>query len=215
MLREGAPVTERLLRSLRGTASCVGDGVALRPYTVPASLALVPSALPRLSIRPSAEARGPVYLSSRHASCHSALEHAHAGSVYGPLSFRKYGKGTRRKGKQALSSMKWQGSAARHAHHRCPLRRPSAWYASGSRKRSADGGARAGWRAGHHSVAGGAAAAARRCSSRCTRVLAASPTAACACAGAALVPGAPSGSVTAGASLAAFCGLSSSAASGA
>ena len=57
VLREGAPVTERLLRSLRGTASCVGDGVALRPYTVPASLALVPSALPRLSIRPSAEAR--------------------------------------------------------------------------------------------------------------------------------------------------------------
>ena len=53
------PVTERLLRRRGGRGSCEGDGVALRPNTVPASLALVPSMLALLSAVPSASTQTP------------------------------------------------------------------------------------------------------------------------------------------------------------
>ena len=154
MLREGAPVTERLLRSLRGTASCVGDGVALRPYTVPASLALVPSALPRLSIRPSAEARGPVYLSSRPASPSSALEHAHAGSVYKSLSFRQMWQSNGQAGQAGSEFNEMVRQWGQTCSPSMPFAAPFSMYASGSRKRSAGGVVRIGLRTGHHSAAG-------------------------------------------------------------
>lgn len=58
---QAAPVTERLLRSLTGRCSAEGEGVALRPYTVPASLALFTSMLP---LRPSGTSEAAKHLSA-------------------------------------------------------------------------------------------------------------------------------------------------------